>query len=88
EEPDKVIKELYAPMQPVGFETLSSKVQKEMPFSEKGGKRGDYLERTYSYFMTINPISIGHERAFSSSGQFVTKIRNRLNDKTLNEKCF
>jgi len=88
EELDKVIKEGYAPMQPIRFETMSSKVQKEMSLFENGGRRGDYLERTYSYLMTIKPTSVESERAFSSAGQFVTKIRSRLNDETLDELCF
>lgn len=88
EELDKVIKEGYAPMQPIRFETLSSKIQKEMSLFENGGRRGDYLERTYSYLMTIKPTSVESERAFSSAGQFATKIRSRLNDETLDELCF
>jgi hypothetical protein len=88
EELDKVIKEGYAPMQPIRFETLSSKIQKEMSLFENGGRRGDYLERTYSYLMTIKPTSVESERVFSSAGQFVTKIRSRLNDETLDELCF
>ncbi|GFW88993.1 paired domain-containing protein [Trichonephila clavipes] len=32
-------------MQPIKFETLSSKIQIEMSLFEDGGRRGDYLER-------------------------------------------
>ena len=53
EELDKDIKDEYAQMQTVRFETLSSKIQKEMTLYENGGRRGDYLERTYSYLMTV-----------------------------------
>ena len=48
EELDKAIKDGYAPMQTVWFETLASKIQKEISLYENGGRRGDYLERTYS----------------------------------------
>ncbi|GFY27160.1 transposable element Tcb1 transposase [Trichonephila clavipes] len=61
----------YAVMQPNGFETLSSKIQKEKSLFENEGKRVDYLERTYTYLMTIKPTSVESERAFSSAGQFV-----------------
>ncbi|GFY03380.1 hypothetical protein TNCV_1173381 [Trichonephila clavipes] len=54
-------------------------------FSENGGRFGDYLERTYSYLMTIKPTSVEPEREFSLAGQFVTKVRSRLSDETLDE---
>ncbi|GFY00248.1 hypothetical protein TNCV_4710501 [Trichonephila clavipes] len=47
EERDKVIKEGYAPMQLIRFETLSSKIQKEMSLWENGGKHVDYLVTYY-----------------------------------------
>ena len=68
-------------MQPVRFETLASKIQKEMTLYENGG-------RIYSYLMTIKSTSVESERAFSSAGNFVVKIRSRLNDETLDELCF
>ena len=80
EELDKAIKDGYAPMQPVRFETLASKIQKE--------RYGDYLERIYPYLMTIKPTSVESEQAFSSAGNFVVKIRSRLNDETVDELCF
>ncbi|GFS79835.1 hypothetical protein TNCV_750211 [Trichonephila clavipes] len=43
EELDKVIKDKYAPMQPIKFETLSSKIQKEMSLFENGWRHGDYI---------------------------------------------
>ncbi|GFT86432.1 hypothetical protein TNCV_3259331 [Trichonephila clavipes] len=61
EEPDKVIKEGYAPMQAIRFETLSSKIQTKCLFFENGGRRGDYLGRKYSYLMTIKPTSVESE---------------------------
>ena len=70
---------IYA-MQPARFETLASKIQKEMTLYENGGRRGDYLERIYSHLMTIKPTSVESGRAFSSAGNLVVKIRSRLND--------
>ncbi|GFY24568.1 hypothetical protein TNCV_1016141 [Trichonephila clavipes] len=60
-------------MQPIKFETLSSKIEKEMSLFENGGKVGDYLERTYSYLMPIKPTSVNSEPVFSLTGQSVTK---------------
>ena len=71
EELDKAIKDGYASMWHVRFETLASKIQKEMTLYENGRRRGDYLERTYSYLMTIKPTSVESELAFSSARNFV-----------------
>ena len=51
-------------------------------------ENGDYLERTYSYLMTIKLTSVKSELVFSSAGNFLGKIRSRLNDETLEELCF
>ena len=59
-----------------------------MTLYENGGRRGDYLERIYSYLMTIKSTSVESERAFSSADNFAVKIRSRLNDETLDELCF
>ena len=40
-----VIEEGQSPIQPVRYETLLSKVQKEMTLFENGGIRNNYLER-------------------------------------------
>ena len=53
--------------------------------SGKKGRRGDYLERICSYLMTIKPTSVESERAFSSAGNFVVKIKSCLNDDTSDE---
>ena len=82
EELDRVVKEGQPPKQPVRYETLLPKLQKEMTLFENGGTRGDYLERAYPLLMTVKPTSFEAERAFSSAGLFSTKIRNSLGDGT------
>ena len=42
-----------------------------------------YLELLYKALKTIKPTSVEPERAFSAMGFFVTKIRNRMSNKTL-----
>ena len=46
-------------------------------------ERPKNLNMLFQAFKTIKPISVEAERAFSAMGWFVTKIRNRLGDKTL-----
>ncbi|GFU45963.1 hypothetical protein TNCV_5102581 [Trichonephila clavipes] len=79
---DKVIKEGHTPMQHIRFDALSSKFQTEMSLFEIGRKRCDYPGRTILLF------NDGSGPAFSSAGQFVTKIRSHLNDERLDELCF
>ena len=42
-----------------------------------------YLELLFKALKTIKPTSVEAERAFSAMGFFVTKLRNRMGDETL-----
>ena len=42
-----------------------------------------YFQLLYKALMTIKPTSVEAKRAFSAMGFFVTKLRNRMSDKTL-----
>ena len=46
-------------------------------------ERTSYLQLLYKALMTIKPTSVEAKRAFSAMGFFVTKLRNRMSDKTL-----
>lgn len=46
-------------------------------------KRTPNLEQLYRALMTIKPSSVESERAFSAAGNFATRIRSRLGDKSL-----
>ena len=50
---------------------------------EANGKKTENLEKLYKALLTIKPTSVESERAFSAMGLFCTKLRNRLNDDTL-----
>ena len=63
-------------------------VRREMATFEEDGTRGSYLREAYEYLKTVKPSSVESERAFSASGNFVTKLRSSLEDKTLNALCF
>ena len=55
-------------------------VKKEISLFEAINKRGKITLKNCS--VTIKPKSVEPERAFSTTGLFVTKLRNRLNDKS------
>ncbi|CAK8695489.1 unnamed protein product [Clavelina lepadiformis] len=62
-------------------------VQKECE-SEASGKRPANLQTLYEALLTIQPTSVEAERAFSACGLFVTKLRSRLQDSTIDALCF
>ena len=59
-------------------------INKELQLFEATKKRPENLEKIYRCLLTIRPTFVEAERAFSAMGLFATKIRNRLNDDTLN----
>ena len=62
----------------------SKLVEKEMHLYKIYPKeRTSYLQLLYKALMTIKPTSVEAKRAFSAMGFFVTKLRNRMSDKTL-----
>ena len=50
--------------------------------------RPNNLEKLYVALKTIKPTSVEAERAFSVLGYFGSKIRNRLNDDTIDALLF
>jgi len=58
-------------------------VIKEISFFEATKKRSNNLEKLFHALLTIKPKSVEPERAFSATGLFVIKLRNRLNDESL-----
>ena len=62
----------------------SKLVEKEMQlYKINPNERPKHLELLFKALKTIKPTSVEPERAFSAMGFFVTKIRNRMSDKTL-----
>ena len=62
----------------------SKLVEKEMQlYKINPNERPKYLELLFKALKTIKPTCVEPERAFSAMGFFVTKIRNRMSDKTL-----
>ena len=59
-------------------------VEKEMQLYKINPiERPKYLELLFKALKTIKPTSVEAERAFSAMGFFVTKLRNRMGDETL-----
>jgi hypothetical protein len=52
------------------------------------GELTDRLKKMRHALLSVQASSVEAERAFSTAGRFVTKIRNRLGDNTLDSYCF
>ena len=71
------------------YNNVSSRVvQKEMMLYEITKTRPNNLEKLYAALKTIKPTSVEAEHAFSVLGYFGSKIRNRLNDDTIDALLF
>jgi len=64
-------------------EIRSQIVKKEMSLFEATKKRSNNREKIVPCLNTIKPKPVGPERAFSATGLFVIKIRNRLNHESV-----
>ena len=58
-------------------------LKKEISLFEDEGVRGKYLQQVYDLLLTIRPISVESERAFSAVGIILNKLRCRMDEKTL-----
>jgi len=59
-----------------------------MMIFEATGQRPAYLEKVYNAIKSLPPTSVEAERAFSAAGLFITKLRSRLSDDSVNLLCF
>ena len=55
---------------------------------EASGRRPVNLQHLYEALLTIQSTSVVAERAFSACGLFVTKLRSRPHDSTVDALCF
>jgi len=58
-------------------------VKQKMSLFEFTKKRSNNFEKLYHALITIKPTSLEPERTFSATEPFFTKLRNRLNDKSV-----
>lgn len=63
-------------------------ISRELATFHENGRRQVHLENLYQALLTIPPTSVTSERCFSISGSFVTKKRNNLSNKTIDNLCF
>ena len=55
---------------------------------EATGKRTENLDKLYNALLAIPPTSVEAERAFSTVGLFVVKLRSRLSDESIDALTF
>lgn len=66
----------------------TSDIFAEMSLAAKTGELTDRLVKLLKALESVQASSVESERAFSIAGTFVTKVRNRMGDNTLDNYCF
>jgi hypothetical protein len=66
----------------------SADIAAEMRLAMSTGYLTEQLEKMLRALRSVQASNVDAERAFSSAGRFVTKIRNWLGDSTLDDYCF
>ena len=67
---------------------LDASIKAEMAVFTSSGRRERCLEQSYQFLLCIPPTSVEAERAFSAAGVMCTKLRSRLDDRSLDTLCF
>ena len=62
-------------------------VQKELDLFDATGERTPRMLKIMRAIETIPPTSVEAERAFSTAGLFITKLRTRLNNRSVDALC-
>ncbi len=60
----------------------------EMSLAAQTGELTDRLVKLLHALESVQASSVESERAFSCAGSFVTKVRNKMGDETLDNYCF
>ena len=63
-------------------------ISKELEYYKSSGELGPVLRSTKDALTSIPPTSVEAERAFSATGNFLTKVRSRMGNDTLSMLCF
>ena len=91
---EDLLKKYYSEYEKIMFCPSSRRSQsyfdatKEFKIFEATKKRTPKLERLCNALLTIKPTSVEAERAFSTAGLFLSKIRSSLSDETLDAQVF
>ena len=65
-----------------------NQMRRDFASFDSTGERPPILDKIFKALKAIPPTSVEAERAFSAAGLFITKLRSRLNDKTIDDLCF
>jgi hypothetical protein len=85
----KLSKQFKADLQNIGVQKKkTSDIVAEISLASKTGDLTERLQKVLNGLESVQASSVESERAFSIARRFVTKIRNRLGDKTLESYCF
>lgn len=71
----------------IGGNSLERLIGRELDFLRATGHRGKTLQALHEALRSIQPTSVEAERAFSSAGSLLTRVRSRLSDNTLSKLC-
>jgi hypothetical protein len=63
-------------------------LSKELEIFEATGEKNTNIKLLFNALKTVPPTSIESERAFSAAGLFITKMRTRLSDCSIDHLCF
>jgi len=66
---------------------MLSVIRQETSLFEGRGERGRILQLVYDYLLSVPPITVESERAFSAAGVVCSKLRTHLGDETLDNLC-
>ena len=69
-------------------DTIAAMIQKEMTLWEVDNVRGPILEKVLEFLLTIPPTSVESERVFSAVTVFLTYLRCRLSDDSVDNISF
>ena len=67
---------------------ILSKINEELTNFENTSEWSAILEKVFCAIKTLPSTSVEAERAFSAARMFVTKLRSRLNEKTIDALIF
>ena len=67
---------------------MMSAIKAEMAVFANSGHRGHLLQKAFDYLATIPATSVEAERAFSAAGVICSKLRCRLDDRTVDTLAF
>lgn len=87
---EKLAAQIAADLQTIGVckAKKNINIEAEINLASKTGELTERLQLVLKALESVQASSVVSERAFSIAGRFVTKIRNRLGDKSLDSFCF